>query len=37
MVYETERSNDEVNAAGMNVGYVRVSGVGANVTAGVDV
>ena len=28
MVYEMERSEDEVEVAGMNVGYVRVSAVG---------
>ena len=33
MVYERDRSKDEVNAAGMNVGYVRSSGVGSGVDA----
>ena len=37
MVYERDRSKDEVNAAGMNVGYVRSSGVGSDVASGVDV
>ena len=36
MVYERDRSEDEVDAAGMNVGYVRFAGVGSDVTSGVD-
>ena len=33
MVYEMDRPNDEVEFHGMNVGYVRVSAVGVDVTA----
>ena len=35
MVYEMDRPNDEVEFPGMNVGYVRVSAVGVDVTADV--